>query len=39
MFHLGALMQAKVEKEDIRKMQSQGTNYANRNYLGGKTDE
>jgi hypothetical protein len=39
MFHLGALMQAKVEKEDIRKMQSQGTNYANRNYLGEKKDE
>ena len=34
MMMLGALMQLKIEKDDIRGMQAKGVNYAHNNYLG-----
>lgn len=34
MMMLGALMQLKIEKDDIRGMQSKGVSYAHNNFLG-----
>lgn len=36
MFHIGTLMNLKVERDHVRDMQTRGNNYAQTHYLSGK---